>query len=127
MAKQNKFAAAGKKKAKVRGPFIEHVRRDKLLQRHDGLCGICTKPVNPKKFEVDHIIPVCKGGQHAYWNCQPAHPICNRLKGNLMPEQVVLIQHLIDSAKRKKERYRNNGLANKRKVTARAASQPTGT
>lgn len=105
------------KKAKVRGPFKEHVRKDKLLERHGGLCGICGEPVNPYNFTIDHAVPISKGGVHAYWNCQPAHALCNKLKGNLMPEQVALILPLINR-RRKKNRYRNNGMAYRRNKAA---------
>lgn len=104
---RNKFKAAGSKKAKVRGEFVEHVRRDKLLARYDGCCGICGLAVNPQTFEVDHIIPRSKGGTHCYANCQPAHAWCNRLKGNLMPEEVSVSPRIING-KRIKDRYLNN-------------------
>lgn len=121
MARRPK-AACKPKKARVRGVFVEHVRRDELLKRWDGCCGICGRKVNPKSFEVDHIIPASKGGHHAYWNCQPAHPICNRLKGDLLPEHVGLILHLIDSGKRRKDRYRRH--VGNRKRPIKPSSQP---
>jgi 5-methylcytosine-specific restriction endonuclease McrA len=107
---------ASKKKAKVRGTFVEHVRRDKLLERYEGNCGICRLPVNPKTFEVDHIFPAHHGGTHSYENCQPAHPACNRLKGNLKPDDLVYLELRAalmrgERPKRIKSRYVNKSNA----------------
>jgi 5-methylcytosine-specific restriction endonuclease McrA len=38
-----------------------------------------------ENFHVDHIVPICKGGEHTYANVQPAHPICNISKGGALP------------------------------------------
>lgn len=44
-------------------------------------CGICGKAPT-KKMTVDHIMPKSKGGMNSRKNLQPAHLLCNRLKGN---------------------------------------------
>ena len=31
---------------------------------------------------IDHIVPLSKGGRHEYANVQPAHSLCNHVKGN---------------------------------------------
>ena len=49
------------------------------------LCGICEQPIlDVDEFEIDHILPITKGGTHELENLQPAHAICNRRKGNRM-------------------------------------------
>ena len=35
---------------------------------------------------IDHVVPVSKGGQHAWTNCVIACSKCNARKGNLMPK-----------------------------------------
>lgn len=45
----------------------------------NGLCGICTLPIEGK-FEYDHIVPLSKGGAHTTENHQLTHPSCNRKK-----------------------------------------------
>lgn len=71
-----------KRKAWKLSQFIEHVDDLVLLEIHDGVCGICNQDVDPFKFEIDHIIPLSKGGFHNYENTQPAHSSCNRVKGD---------------------------------------------
>jgi len=60
--------------------FIEPVDRLVLFERDAGLCGICKEPVGPD-FQVDHVVPLAKGGEHSYANTQVAHPVCNNRKG----------------------------------------------
>lgn len=67
--------------------FIEEVRSLVVLERDDGVCGICGGDVDPFNFHVDHIIPLSLGGEHSYANVQTAHPLCNQTKGNRMPEE----------------------------------------
>jgi 5-methylcytosine-specific restriction endonuclease McrA len=81
---------SGERRALKLGVLVEKVSRKKLLKIYKGKCGICGQRVNPRKFELDHIIPLCKGGTHEYANIQPAHPFCNRFKADKMPESVVV-------------------------------------
>jgi 5-methylcytosine-specific restriction endonuclease McrA len=39
----------------------------------------------PWRVELDHIIPISKGGAHSRDNCQAAHARCNRMKSAKMP------------------------------------------
>lgn len=79
-------------------------RRRKYQQRFRAMqapCGICGKPIHydepsdskhPLSFVIDEIIPVSKWQEAGYpsasaaaddfTNLQPAHYICNQLKGN---------------------------------------------
>jgi 5-methylcytosine-specific restriction endonuclease McrA len=81
---------SGERRALARGVLVEKVSRKKLLKLYKGKCGICQQRVNPRKFEIDHIIPLCKGGTHEYRNVQPAHPECNRLKADKLPGEVIV-------------------------------------
>lgn len=65
-----------------KGAFIELVDPLVVLERGDGECGICGEDVDPSSFDVDHIVPLSRGGLHNYENTQPAHVTCNRAKGN---------------------------------------------
>lgn len=76
--------------AQARHYARKKVRRAKVLHNVDpvelykidgGVCGICGRSVDPQDFQVDHIRPLARGGEHSYWNCQIAHPICNQRKG----------------------------------------------
>lgn len=63
--------------------FVEHVDALIVLERCDGVCGICGHDVDPTSFEIDHIIALSRGGLHNYENSQIAHPVCNRRKSFL--------------------------------------------
>lgn len=64
-----------------RGLAIEHIDRLVVLEMTDGACGICGEDVDPTDWQMDHVWPLALGGQHAYHNLQPAHPLCNLRKG----------------------------------------------
>ena len=69
-------------RARKKGAFVEVVDPIMVLESAHGICGICNQQVDPTNFEVDHINPLSLGGEHSYANTQPAHPRCNRRKGN---------------------------------------------
>jgi 5-methylcytosine-specific restriction endonuclease McrA len=75
-------------RARKAGAFVEAVEPLVVLERADGVCGICGGDVDPLKYEIDHIVPLSRGGEHSYRNVQPAHPRCNRTKGARVPEEV---------------------------------------
>lgn len=68
------------RRGRKRGAFVEHVDPRTVYEMHGGRCGICGEFVEGE-FHVDHRQPLCRGGQHSYANCQPAHPVCNKRKG----------------------------------------------
>jgi 5-methylcytosine-specific restriction endonuclease McrA len=100
----NKRLTSAEKRALALGVFVERVSRKKLLRMHKGKCGICGERVNPRRFTLDHIIPLSKGGTHEYANVQPAHRECNQLKDDKMPGQVVIP---FRKKSRKSKGYRN--------------------
>jgi 5-methylcytosine-specific restriction endonuclease McrA len=69
------------RKAQKAGAFVEYVDPLVVLERDDGVCGICSADVDPLSFHVDHVVPIAWGGEHSYENTQPAHPFCNWSKG----------------------------------------------
>lgn len=73
---------------RIKDQFVEEVHGLVLLERHDGLCGICGEDVDPLDFHIDHVVPLIRGGEHSYANTQPAHPLCNRRKGRRLPEEM---------------------------------------
>lgn len=67
-------------------PIIDRVHPLVVLELDDGVCGVCGEDVNPFDFQVDHVIPRSKGGEHSYANTQVAHRRCNELKAFSVPE-----------------------------------------
>ena len=80
-AQLHKRARNADRRARQRNQFIESVDPQTVFEMHGGMCGICEGFIEGD-FEVDHVIPLVKGGMHGYINVQPAHPFCNRSKGS---------------------------------------------
>lgn len=81
---QGVLARYGKQQQRCREraiPFEEYIDPLVVLEREDGECGVCGVDVDPEAFEVDHVVPLIKGGRHSYSNVQVTHPACNRRKG----------------------------------------------
>lgn len=77
------------RRARERTATIESVDRRVVFRRDDWRCHLCgdmtrkdligTK--HPLAPEVDHIVPIAKGGEHTYANTACAHRRCNLTKG----------------------------------------------
>lgn len=82
-----------RRRSRLADVVVEHVDRLKVFERDGWVCGICQEPIDraskaphPLSPSVDHIIPIAKGGNHTYENCQTAHLACNISKGARMQE-----------------------------------------
>jgi 5-methylcytosine-specific restriction endonuclease McrA len=49
-------------------------------------CHWCAAETEKKLRHVDHVIPLCEGGEHKAWNLVIACIPCNLKKGRLLPE-----------------------------------------
>lgn len=80
--RDNALRSASRRRARKLDAYIEDVDRNVIYERDNGVCGICNKAVPRDDFHVDHIIPLSRGGEHSYDNCQLSHSSCNRRKGD---------------------------------------------
>lgn len=64
--------------------FVDSIDMAALFQMHSGKCGICGKTITAK-WDLDHIVPLSRGGLHSWQNVQPTHPKCNRVKNASVP------------------------------------------
>lgn len=87
-ANREKYIEKGKERQRrlYQGHESRHKRSDvrKKLEEQNGRCYWCDEPL-PDYYEVDHIIPVSKGGSDAPGNICCACFTCNRRKHNKMP------------------------------------------
>lgn len=59
-------------------------------------CYLCGRPVTWDNGEIDHIVPVARGGRGEPANLAWAHKPCNRLKGSfLLSEFVPLMRQIL--------------------------------
>lgn len=80
--KQKSLSIKADYRARKRNAFVESIDRSIVFEVNMGLCGICGEFVDPSDFAVDHIIPLSRGGLHAYNNVQLTHVSCNLEKGS---------------------------------------------
>lgn len=52
----------------------------RLIARHHGCCAYCGD--RSQYMEIDHVIPLSRGGRHSIGNLIPACRLCNRRKSN---------------------------------------------
>lgn len=66
-----------------KGQLSENIT-EKLMKLQKGKCACCGKPLN-ERYDLDHIIPLSKGGLHIDSNIQLLSRTCNRQKHNKDP------------------------------------------
>jgi HNH endonuclease len=75
-------AAAARRKARKLGCVVTKVDYAAILAEHGMVCHICSGEIESlNDLEMDHVIPLAKGGPHSPENLKPSHTFCNRSKG----------------------------------------------
>lgn len=84
---ESRTDARHRRRATLKGAYVETVRITDLAERDGWVCGICAEPVDPDlkwphlmSKTIDHVVPITLGGAHAPTNCQIAHLTCNSRK-----------------------------------------------
>lgn len=72
-----------RRRARLKAVHVEHVSRLAVFERDGWLCGLCGESVDPmaaggKRPSLDHILPLCQGGEHSMANVRLAHLSCNQ-------------------------------------------------
>ncbi len=62
------------------------------LQTNPQTCYLCGHQIEKKDLNLDHVIPLIKGGKHAASNIQPTHFLCNMKKGKKLPQELGLVE-----------------------------------
>jgi hypothetical protein len=77
--------AAGQPRA---WPRSDHFRsldfRQRILRREAGRCFYCTRPLRPREWTLDHVVPIARGGSDSAANLVACCSPCNWEKA-LMP------------------------------------------
>lgn len=66
-------------KRKIEGP----VGRALLLERDDYACYICGAELTVETMQLDHVLPLSRGGAHSAENLRSACGRCNSAKGRM--------------------------------------------
>lgn len=80
-----------------------------VYNKSEGRCAICGEFVPYDEFTVDHIIPLAKGGDNKLTNLQCACRVCNSIKQDILPEDLldrltIIMLHQLSMKKNKKYR-----------------------
>ena len=70
---------------------VEQFSKQSVYDRDAGICYLCSQPVDPNNWHLDHVVPLSKGGDHAFDNCGTTHPGCNVKKGTKTPWELETI------------------------------------
>ena len=67
--------------ARMRKAFVEKINSQDIYHAQNGKCFYCHKLISFKESELDHFIPISKGGLHEKSNVRISCQKCNRIKG----------------------------------------------
>lgn len=66
---------------------LAKAERQEVYNKMGGFCAYCGVPITTKTMQVDHVIPLKKGGADEVSNMLPACGSCNHYKSTLTVEQ----------------------------------------
>ncbi len=76
---------------KANSPRIEKIDRAYVIARDRSVCHICGRKVT-RRIELDHLVPLSKGGAHTHDNLAVSHRSCNASRGaGRLPAQLLLV------------------------------------
>lgn len=92
-------AASRRRRAVKRG--LPHVAYDaqEIYDRDNGVCALCGFPVDPERYDIEHIVPLQVKAEllllygidshpgDTPWNVSLAHPSCNSTKLHYMSQE----------------------------------------
>lgn len=71
-------------------PVRKHVsakKRQLTYEKYGGRCAYCGKEITDRWFQVDHIVPVHRGGTNDLANLNPACERCNHWKSGFLVDE----------------------------------------
>lgn len=97
--RESKRTEKAKRRAVCKGALAESVKPFAVFDRDKWRCRLCGRKTPKSKRgtysddapELDHIVPISKGGQHTYLNTQCACRRCNAAKSDRPMGQMLLI------------------------------------
>lgn len=74
---------------KIKRKQFSQTERIEVYNNSKGRCAICGRFIPYDSFTIDHIIPLAKGGNNAIDNLQVACSVCNLIKQDTLPEDLM--------------------------------------
>jgi 5-methylcytosine-specific restriction endonuclease McrA len=69
-------------------PVVEKIDRLAIYERDGGICYLCDEAVSVSRFELDHVVPLSRGGEHSARNLKVACKSCNSGKRDKLLEEM---------------------------------------
>lgn len=81
------------RKARIQGAErVEKIDREYIIARDSGICHLCGKKPPRHLIELDHLVPLSKGGNHTADNLRVSCRRCNRVRNDgRLPAQLLLV------------------------------------
>lgn len=73
--------AAKRRALKANSPVVQNIDLELLYDVFNGCCYLCGYEVEQDEWDLEHIVPLSKGGSHSYSNLAVSCPPCNSKKG----------------------------------------------
>jgi 5-methylcytosine-specific restriction endonuclease McrA len=70
------------KKPEIKRQIVTNKLKHEVWRRDNFTCQYCGKSINEIELEIDHILPISKGGESVISNLQTLCVECNRTKSN---------------------------------------------
>lgn len=71
---------------------VEKIDREYIIARDGGTCHLCGKKPLRHLIELDHLVPLSKGGNHTADNLRVSCRRCNRVRNDgRLPAQLLLV------------------------------------
>ena len=68
---------------------FSQMERKRIYQKTKGHCYLCGEFVDFDVFQVEHRIPLAKGGTNDFGNLYCSCPCCNSMKNSIYPEELL--------------------------------------
>jgi 5-methylcytosine-specific restriction endonuclease McrA len=78
-----------KELVKVKRKQFTNNERIAIYNKNKSRCAICGDYVPFDLFTVDHIVPIAKGGDNSFSNLQCTCKVCNLIKQDILPEDLM--------------------------------------
>lgn len=75
--------ASARYRARKAAATVEVVNYQVVASTHGRWCYLCESRIrDDESMDVDHVVPLNRGGPHSYANVRPTHATCNRSKND---------------------------------------------
>lgn len=91
-------------------PIVKPRTKEMLYIAQDGECAYCGKRVRLRNMTIDHAIPLSRGGTDGMENMRISCKMCNRLKGDMLPDEFTrFVCRILEGSMRVEEEIREGG------------------